>query len=316
VTDTADGRSDAGGPTRSDEHATADGRATGDDRATRDDRRTADALARYYDLDLADDPGDLELYLALAQRTGGPVLELAAGTGRLAIPLAASGLAVTALDHDPAMLRRAATRWRLHGGDPTGDLAGVAPRPARRGRTRRSTRGVGSLELLEADLISADLGDRFGLVILALNSLLLLETPDRQAAAVRSIARHLRADGLAVIDVWLPGPDDLALYDGRIVLEWLRDDPERGERVAKQASARFDPATAIVDLTALFDAWPADGGPVRRVGRTDRLRLVGASELVRLAEDAGLRVDTLAGDYSLTPFGTGAERAVLAGALL
>ena len=35
-----------------------------------------EALARLYDLDLVDDPGDLDLYLALAGRTGGPILEL------------------------------------------------------------------------------------------------------------------------------------------------------------------------------------------------------------------------------------------------
>ena len=38
-----------------------------------------------------DDPGDVDLYLALAKRTGGPVLELAAGSGRLAVPLAEAG---------------------------------------------------------------------------------------------------------------------------------------------------------------------------------------------------------------------------------
>ena len=41
----------------------------------------AAALARLYDLDLADDPGDLDLYLALAARAGGPVLELMVGSG-------------------------------------------------------------------------------------------------------------------------------------------------------------------------------------------------------------------------------------------
>lgn len=272
----------------------------------REPREAADELARYYDLDLLDDPGDLELYLALAARTGGPVLELAAGTGRLAVPLAASGLAVTALDLDPRMLSRAADRWAERGG-----------RSATRRRTgSRAQPGRGSLDLVEADLVEADLGRRFGLVLLGLNSLLLLADAERQAAALVSIARHLRNDGLAVVDVWLPGPDDLALYDGRLILEWVRDDPQRGEQVAKQGSARYDPATAVVELTTLFDAWPAAGGPVRRVSRTDRLRLLGAGELVRLAVDAGLRVETLAGDYGLTPFGIGAERAVLVGALL
>src|SRR5512140_1919183 len=83
----------------------------------------ADALAHLYDLDLTSDPGDLDLYLALAARTGGPILELAVGTGRIAVPLAADGYDVTGVDLDPAMLARArpaadqagtATARRLH----------------------------------------------------------------------------------------------------------------------------------------------------------------------------------------------------------
>jgi len=57
-------------------------------------------LAAFYDLDLRDDPGDLDLYLALADREGGPVLELGVGTGRLAVPLAAAGHAVTGVDDE------------------------------------------------------------------------------------------------------------------------------------------------------------------------------------------------------------------------
>jgi SAM-dependent methyltransferase len=67
----------------------------------------ADALARLYDLDLAEDPGDIDLYLALAGRTGGPIVELACGSGRVAIPIAAAGHEVTGVDLDPAMLVRA-----------------------------------------------------------------------------------------------------------------------------------------------------------------------------------------------------------------
>ena len=72
-------------------------------------RAIADALARLYDLDLSEDPGDdIELSLALAERTGGPILELGAGSGRIARPLAEAGHAVTAVDIDPAMLARLA----------------------------------------------------------------------------------------------------------------------------------------------------------------------------------------------------------------
>jgi len=49
---------------------------------------SAEAIARLYDLDLSVEPGDVDLYRALARRTGGPILELAVGSGRIAVPLA------------------------------------------------------------------------------------------------------------------------------------------------------------------------------------------------------------------------------------
>jgi SAM-dependent methyltransferase len=249
-------------------------------------------LARYYDLDLAEDPGDLDLYLALAAQVEGAILELAAGTGRVAVPLAAAGHQVTAVDNDPAMLARAAEHWQT-----TGAGAGVT--------------GPGDLRLVEADLLEVHLEPAFGAAILALNSLFLLADERRQAAALAALARHLRPGGLAVVDVWLPDTDDLARYDGRLSLEWERDDPTTGERVAKLASALHDPATGRVELRTYFEAWPAAGGPVRRTARLDVLRLVGAAELVQMARAAELVVERLAGDYELTPFGPGAGRAVL-----
>ncbi len=254
----------------------------------------ARTLARYYDLDLLDDPGDLALYEALAQRSDGTILELGAGSGRLAVALAAQGHSVTAVDLDPAMIERARAAWQRQMGS---------------GQS-------GRLALVEADMLSLDLPDRFDLVILALNTLLLLGDRARQQAALETMTRHLSAEGVAVVDVWLPGASDLALYDGRLLLEWRRDDPETGECVAKTASALHDAATATVMLTQLFDAWPPEGGTLRRVSRVDALHLLGADELVAMAAAAGLAVERLAGDHQMGDFGPGAERTVLVARLV
>ena len=140
---------------------------------------------------------------------------------------------------------------------------------------------------------------------------LIVTLAEGQAAALGTLAAHLRPDGRAVVDVWLPGPDDLALYDGRLLLEWLRDDPETGERVTKTASARYDSATSSLHLTQLYDASAPGERGLRRTIRTDRIRLIGASELVSMAASVGLRVETMAGDHQMAPFGPGAERAVV-----
>lgn len=161
-------------------------------------------------------------------------------------------------------------------------------------------------------MIDLDLPDagRYALAFIALNSLMLL--PDRRAqrAALAAVSRHLAPGGLAVVDVWLPDAEDLARFDGRVILEWPRTDLETGYVVTKAGSAQHDAATGTVTLTTIYEASPQGGTPVRWV-RRDVLRLVGADELVAFAEDAGLRVDVLGGSYDLEALGPGSERAVL-----
>ena len=250
-------------------------------------------IARYYDLDLADDPGDLEMYLSSAAERGGPILELCAGSGRIAVPLAAAGHAVTAVDRDPNMLDRARIAWKRH--------------PARKAGGRRL------LTLLESDVTLLDLPERFELAVLALNSLLLLDGRDAQLAALRSMARHLAPTGRAIIDVWLPGKADLELYDGRLLLEWVRRDhasADRAEWVAKLTSARHDPENATAEITTFFDAW-SDTSRVRRVMRQDTAHLLTHKGLRTLLEEAGLTVVRSLGDYSLAPFKSGGDRLVV-----
>lgn len=253
----------------------------------RPDAATATALARLYDLDLVDDPGDLDLYLALADRADGPILELAVGTGRLAIPLAEAGHVVTGVDLDPAMLDRA--RARAHG-----------------------TAGEDRLTLVEADIVGLGLPDagRYGLAFIALNSLLVLATRTAQRAAIRALAEHLAPGGLAVVDVWLPDAEDLARFDGRIMLEWPRLDSETGAIVTKVGSAQHDAASGSISLTTIFEEG-GQGGPARRWIRRDRLRLVSADELRGFAEEAGLVVELIAGDYDMSLMGPGSQRAIL-----
>ena len=252
------------------------------------DPATARELARLYDLDLREDPGDLDLYRALADRADGPILELAAGTGRLAIPLAGAGHVVTAVDLDAAMIARA--------------------------RQRATDENVddGKLEFVEADFLAMPVPDppRHALAFIALNSIMLLASRAEQRAAIRVLADHLRPGGIAAVDAWLPDADDLARFDGRIFHEWIREDPSTGGLVTKSGSAIHDATTGTLVLTAVFEE-AAQGEAPRRWIRQDRLRLISPDELTAFAEDAGLTVELVAGGYDLTPIGPGSERAVL-----
>jgi SAM-dependent methyltransferase len=137
-----------------------------------------------YDLVMPPD-GSEAFYLAEAQEHGdGPVLELACGTGRVAIPIARSGREVVGVDASPAMLAAAAEK---------AVAAGVA------------------LTLVEGDMRRFDLGGRrFPLIFMARNSLLHLHTPEEFKACLTGVRQHLAPDGVFAFDVFVPSPDILA----------------------------------------------------------------------------------------------------------
>jgi SAM-dependent methyltransferase len=255
--------------------------------------RHAAAIARLYDLDLSADPGDVELFQALARRTGGPIVELAVGSGRIAVPLAEDGYDVVGVDLDPAMLARARARMATAG-----------------------AKAAARIELVEGDLTDAHAttavtaAGPYQLAILALNSILILNTPERQRAALRAMAGLLAPGGLAVVDTWIPVPGDLTAFDGRLSLDWLRTDPESGNEVAKQSAAWFDPVSRVVTLVTLFDEGKPGEPPVRWT-RTDVLRFATVDELISYATDAGLQVEQVAGDHELNPMHPGSDRVVL-----
>ena len=265
--------------------------ARGEARAEARADARADAIARLYDLDLAEFDADIDLYLALARRTGGPILELAVGSGRIAVPLAEAGHQVVGLDLDTAMLARARASI---------NAAGVS----------------GRVELVQGDMAAAAAIDSvsgrgaYRLAILALQSILILTTPEGQRAVVAQMASLLAPGGLAVVDTWLPTPADLVGFDGRLSFEWRRTDPDTGHEVTKTLAAWYDHVRRLVTLTTLFEEGNQGEAPVRWI-REDPLRLIGVDELVGFALDAGLEIDRLAGDHDLSPLEPGSDRVIL-----
>ena len=257
-------------------------------------RQGATDLARYYDLDAMDLLEDLPMFLDLAATADGPILELAAGSGRLAVPMALAGHDIVCLDNDPAMLERARLGW-----------------------ARQADEGSpGSLQTVVGDMRSYRSTTAFGFVFVAINTLLLMSDDASRLAVLETAAANLQPGGLLVIDVLDRTAEEIDGYDGRLQLEWMRLDRETGEQVTKSISARHDPDDDIITLVQIFDAFPPEGGAVRRVARTDVLHLIDATRWQALVERAGFGEAKLRGDYRLGPHGARSHRALIEARLL
>jgi SAM-dependent methyltransferase len=126
--------------------------------------------ALWHDLECGEYREDLPLWRSLAAETGGPVLDVGAGTGRVTLDLARSGVTVVALDIEAALLTALAHRAR---GMP--------------------------VRTVVADARRFELRQRFALVVVPMQTLQMLPGPDGRAAFLRRALVHLKPGGLLAV---------------------------------------------------------------------------------------------------------------------
>ena len=240
--------------------------------------------ADLYDLDYADQQSDLLMIRQFASRCGSPVLELGCGTGRLLVALAQDGHRVTGIDISPSMRERA--RRRI-------GASGLADR----------------VTLLEQDMRSLKVDERFCLAFAASNSFMHLLTPEDQLSALVQVESHLAPGGLLVLDLFNPDPGRLLDSRGAVMLDKVMTDPETGQLLMKFQSQTVDLAQQMVHVTLFVDRVDGDG----RVQRTlfpFSLRYLNPGELGHLLFRAGLEIEALYGSYDLEEFVDQSERLI------
>jgi SAM-dependent methyltransferase len=168
-----------------------------------------DPIAGIYDPWSRSVTEDVEFYVEQALAAGEPVVELAVGTGRIAIPIAEAGMRVIGVDLSTRML----------------DVAGEYARE----------RGVEHLvDLRYGDLLEPPVSERVSLVICPFRSLLHMPGTAEKLGALRAAHELLEPGGRFIFDVFAPSREDIEETDGR----WLEREPGIFERADWDESAR------------------------------------------------------------------------------
>lgn len=233
--------------------------------------------ARTYDASVSDWPGEIDFYRELAaeaRANGQAVLEVACGTGRVAIPLARDGVEVVGLDLSLAMLNVA----------------------------REKSAGMCNARWVQGDMRSFELGRTFGMVIIPGHSFQNILAEADQVACLKSIGRHLGPGGTLVVHL-----DHL---DVRWLGE-LRGDrgdvfepaesfphPKTGRQIRTSRAWSYELATQTAISQTVWEEIDADGeisdrwesGPLR-------FHCVFRFEMEHLLARAGFAVRAVYGDF-------------------
>ena len=172
------------------------------------------SFAELYDLFYEDFTEDIEMYLGFAARTGGSILEIGSGTGRVALALAEEGHTVVGLELSEAM--RAVAQRKA-------DRAQLADR----------------VEFIAGDMRRFKIDRHFGLIIVPLNTFLHNLTLDDQLATLVCCKKHLRPGGLLVLDCFNPDPAH-AEDDRRLIVQRTITDRDKGQTAVLMLSRATD----------------------------------------------------------------------------
>lgn len=234
-----------------------------------------------YDIEDNSDTG-IAFYTALARETGDPVLEIACGTGRVSIPIARQGLAVTGLDIVPGMLELA-----------RGKSVGL---PAR---------------WVEGDARAFDLGKRFRLVFLTGNAFQAFLTRADQEALLERVRAHLHDEGLFAFETRNPRWANLKTrdeeYEGLFTFLETRNEEEdwrtytdtSGRDVRISRTQVYDHVSQILHWTT-FRRWREDDQEQARVTRI-AVRYTFPQELAALLHYNGFATVRRYGDWNFEP---------------
>jgi SAM-dependent methyltransferase len=238
-----------------------------------------DPLADLYDLEYAHDY-DLPFWLALAGREAGPVVEWGAGTGRLAVPLAAAGHDVTAVELSEEMVERG------------------------KGKSKTAEWVVG-------DMRSAQSGRRYGLAVCAFNSFLCLTSVDYALAFLRNARDHLSPGGLLGIEVSAFSPEELVGPPGGPELrhDFTRTLPEG--RLDRFSVSRYDAASQLMQMRLFYERYGASGILESRKAHDLTIRIVGRDELLLMLRLSGFEVEAVYGGFEGEPFTPASDHLVV-----
>jgi SAM-dependent methyltransferase len=233
--------------------------------------------ARTYDDSVPDWPGEIDFYREMAagvKSEGGTLLEIACGTGRVAIRLAQDGVNVVGLDLSSAMLEIA----------------------------RQKSLHLENMRWIEGDMRSFELDKAFELVLIPGHAFQNLNTPQDQVACLGCIKRHLKPRGTLVVH--LDPPDIQWLGDLRRdkggVFEAAEQfqNPDTGRQVRALRAWSYEPSTQTATVQSVWEEMDSDGQVASRVERRPiRLHCVFPFEMQHLLARAGFEVEALYGDF-------------------
>lgn len=235
--------------------------------------------------------GDREWYCRKAKQGGGPVLELGAGTGRITLAIARDGIRIHALEVDAAML------------------------DALRRKVAAQSREVQErVAVIDGDMRTFQLTERFALIIAPFRAFLHNVTEADQLACLRRVREHLRPGGRFAFNVFHPSLEYMAQHAGALagVWRWAGTFPKAdGGCIVRSEANRYDTVRQCVHSQHRYEELGSDGALVRTFLHRLELAYLYPADIRRLLDQGGFQSVQIDGGFDGQPFAKDTDELVI-----
>lgn len=231
-----------------------------------------DQVAEYYDT-YVNATLDLEFWRHEARSSGGRVLELMCGTGRIALPIIEGGVEFYGLDSSEKLLLEFKRKLEVRS--------------------------------LTAHLVHSDARDfalpvKFDLIIVGFHSLAEVLDNSEKLRVLRAVNKHLQPSGRFVFSLHNP-PTRTRGLDGARTPEARYPHGRDGKELGFSGELSLDSATQIASGRQFYRVFDRAGRVIEEKTLMLCFHLIGRTEMESLLAQAGFKVEAIFGDYDRSP---------------
>lgn len=235
---------------------------------------------RYYDLQTQDIIEDIPFFIRQAKKYGDPILEIAVGTGRIAIPLAEEGFQISGIDVMDSMLEVGINKAAHHNV---------------------------SVEFIKADCQMFNLKKKFKLIIFPANSLTHLHTTEAVKKCFLQIQQHLAPGGRFILTFFNPDLSILCRDSSKLypIAEYHTSDEKGFVEVSEKNI--YNRATQINRIEWFYKFKDKK----HNFSVENNMRIFFPQELDALLKFCGFTIENKYGDYKEKPFNSASKMQIL-----
>jgi SAM-dependent methyltransferase len=221
---------------------------------------------KLYDAAHAWKTNDIEFITNCALDHGGPILEMASGTGRLAVPLIKKGFNYTGVELSEPFVEF----------------------------TKKKLTSIKSVhDIVQGDMKNIDLKKKYGFIFICFNSICHLLTNKDLSKFFNCVYAHLLDGGLFLIDTFVPNP--IFLYRPNLKTHVMEFDLPNGEQCIVNEVNQYDPDTQINQIKWFFESSKVDQFLFD-------MHMIYPDTMDRLLSESGFKIYNKFGDYDKSPF--------------